>query len=111
MTRDEIAAVIASVGIPSAFGHFNRKDVPAGQPYICFATVTREDFYADDAVLVKIAALRVELYSASPDFALEDRLEAALAEAGLDCEKDGPDFIESESLYLTTYETEVILNA
>lgn len=111
MTREEISAVIESVGIPSAFGHFNKEDVPAGQPYICFATVTREDFYADDAVLVKIAALRVELYAVVPDFALEDRLEAALAGAGLDCDKDGPDYIAEEKLYLTTFETEVILNA
>ena len=101
--------MIAGVGIPYAYYQFKKKDAPGGPPFICFLYPERDDFLADDENYRQITALRVELYTDAPDFALEDSVEAALNGAGLVFTKDGPDYIESERMYMTTYSTTVLL--
>ena len=101
--------MIAGVGIPYAYYQFKKKDAPGGPPFILFLYPERADFLADDTNYRQITTLRVELYTDEPDFALEDSVETALAGAGLVFTKDGPDYIQSERMYMTTYETSVVL--
>lgn len=112
MTRGQINAMLKAVGLPVAYDHFdtNDDDRPSGPPFICFLYPNRDDFAADNRNYVRITALRVELYTDAPSFDLEDSLEAALDAAELAYSKSGPDYIDDERMYITTYETEVILN-
>ena len=111
MTRKDISDMIAGVGIPYAYYQFKKKDAPGGPPFICFLYPERDDFLADDTNYRQITALRVELYTDAPDFALEDSVETALAGAGLVFSKNGPEYIQSERMYMTTYETATPLEA
>ena len=110
MTRVDIASMIEAIGIPYAFDHF--PDIPGkhpqGPPYICFLLPKRNDFMADDKAYVKFAELVVELYTDNVDFELEAKVEAALDAAELPYDQTRR-YIDSESMYQTTYTTEVIL--
>ena len=109
MTRAEIATMIAGVGLPFAYDHFKKEEAPAGPPFICFLYPENGDFIADDINYQRITGLTVELYTDDPDFTKEAAVEAALNGAGLVYAKSGPEYIQSERMYMTTYETSVVL--
>lgn len=110
MTRQAIADMIASVGIPYAYNEFDVNDEgrPDGPPFICFLYPAGSGFAADDCAYVSFAQLVVELYTDNVDFTLEAALEAALRGADLVCDKEQA-YIDAEHMYQTTYTTEVIL--
>ena len=109
MTRAEIATMIAGVGLPNAYDHFKKEESPGGPPFICFMYTDDDDFVADDINYQRITGLTVELYTDDPDFTQEAAVEAALNGAGLVYAKSGPEYIQSERMYMTTYETSVVL--
>ena len=111
MTRAEISTMIAGVGIPYAFDHFDDEDGahPQGPPFICFMLSARDDFHADNGNYVKVAQLVIELYTDDPDFTLEAAVESALTTAGLGYQRGDQSFIDSEQMYQTIYNTEVLL--
>lgn len=111
MTREQIATMIAGIGLPNAYDHFDDKDGahPQGPPFICFFISARDDFHADNGNYVKVAELIIELYTDEPDFDLEAAVEAALSAADLPYQREGQDYIESERMFQTTYNTEVLL--
>ena len=109
MTFDDVAALIDSLGIPSAYYQFPN-DTEQAPPFICFYYPGSDDLFADNKNYQKIEALTIELYTDEKDFDLESQLEAALIEAGLPYSRDET-YIESERLHVTTYNTEVIINA
>lgn len=108
MTYNQIASIIASVGVPYAYHHF-----PDGTgqdtPFICFFYPQSDDFAADDTNYQRINQLTVELYTDNKDFALEKQVEDALTGAGLVWTKE-EDYIDEERMYLASYLTEVIIN-
>lgn len=111
MTTQEIASMIESVGVPYAYYQFeeNNPNNPAPDPpFICFYYPTAEDFKADNINYAHINALTVELYTDAKDFDLEARVEAALTAAELPYAK-GETYIDSERMYMTTYNTEVLI--
>lgn len=111
MTRAQIAAMIAGIGLPNAFGHFEDEDGnrPQGPPYIYFSCEARADFHADGINYVKIAMLTIELATAEPDFETQAAIEDALTAAELTFEKPDQEYMDTERIYLTTYNTEVLL--
>jgi hypothetical protein len=111
MTRAQIAAMIAGIGLPNAFGHFDDDDGdrPQGPPYIYFSYETRSDFYADGINYAKIAALTIELCTTEPDFDAQNGIEATLTAAELTFEKPDQEYLDTERIYITTYQTEVLL--
>ena len=111
MTREDIATMIAGIGIPYAFDHFGDDDGehPQGPPFICFLYTDRNDFHADGVNYARIAQLSIELYTDEPDFELEEAVEAALTAADLTFGRPEQDFIDGEQMYQTTYNTEVLL--
>lgn len=112
MTREEIASMIAGIGLPNAYDHFRDEDGqhPQGPPFICFLYPNDDDFKADNVNYARVTALVIELYTDNVDFALEDAVAAALIANELPFAKEQR-YIDAERMYQTTYETEVILNA
>ena len=108
MTRAEIAAMIAGVGLPYAYDHFDEVTLP---PRICFLYPDSADFMADGANYQGITDLTIELYTDAPDFAHEAAIEAALGAAGLAYARTGPEYIREERMYMTTYDTSVLLTS
>lgn len=111
MTREEISTMIAGIGLPYAYDHFDEADGehPQGPPFICFLYPNSDDFMADNINYARVTALRVELYTDEPDFSLEDAVEAALIAQELPFAK-AQEYIDGERMYLTSYDTEVLLH-
>ena len=107
MTYQNIATMLNSVGIPTAYHHF---DDGSGQepPFICFFYESSADMYADDSNYQKIENLVVELYTDNKDFALEQRLESVLRDAGLTWSRDET-YISTERMYEVVYNIVVII--
>lgn len=107
MTYQNVATMLNSVGIPTAYHHF---DKGSGQepPFICFFYESSADMYADDSNYQKIENLVVELYTDNKDFALEQRLEGVLRDAGLTWSRDET-YISTERMYEVVYNIVVII--
>lgn len=108
MTTTEIATLIASVGLPSAYNHFPEKAAPS-PPFICFYYAQPNNFNADNTTHQKMAALTIELYSNNKDLTSEAAVESVLIANDLPYTKNET-YIDGEKLYLNSYETEVILH-
>ena len=109
MTRDDIASMIAGIGLPYAYDHFTKEEAPSGPPFICFLYTSDDDFLADDRNYQRITGLTVELYTDAPDWAREEAVETALNSSGLVYGKNGPSYISAERMYQTTWDTTVVL--
>lgn len=110
MTHEKIATMIAGIGLPYAYHHFEPAEA-VDPPFICFLYPGRVDFLADGTNYQKIVNLRIELYVDEPDFEKETAIENALAAAGMVYEAEGPVYIESEKMYMTIYSTSILLEA
>ena len=108
MTYKEIADMIAEIGLPNAYYEFpdNTEQNP---PFVCFYFPESDDFFADNQNYVGIRRLFVELYADNKDFTLESTVEHVLTSHGLTFRKS-EEYITSERMLQTLYETEVIIN-
>lgn len=107
MTTQEVAAMVAEVGIPTAYYQFTNETAKA-PPFLCFYYPSDNDFKADDLNYVRINRLIIELYTDEKDFALEHRVEEVLSNHGLVYTRS-EDHLDDEKLYMVVYETEVII--
>lgn len=105
MTRLQIAQLIESFGIPSTYYSFPTNQAPS-LPYVVYYYPNRDDVMADNENFVKVATLRIELYTDIKDFALEGNIEDSLP---FPYSKESL-YIDSEKMYETIYESEVIIN-
>lgn len=107
MTHSEVAAMIASVGLPYAYYQFpdNTEQQP---PFICFYYQNNNDFIADNTNFQKIEHLVIELYTDNKDFALEQTLEGVLTSAGIVYSRDET-YIDSERMQEVVYESDVVI--
>lgn len=108
MTTKEIATMIASLKIPYAYYQF--PETAETTPFICFFYAGDNDFKADNANYRKIDRLVIELYTKNKDLALESQLEGVLAQNGLVWSRSEY-YVDSERMYETIYETNVIIDA
>ena len=108
MTYKEIASMIDSVGLPSAYYQFPDA-TPQAPPFICFLYPRNDDLYADDSNYQTIVQLVVELYTDTKDFELEAVVEAVLATHGLTWSKESG-YLDGEKMQMTTYSMEVLIN-
>lgn len=109
MTRKAIATMIAGVGLPYAYDHFEETEAPGAPPFICFLYPDSAGFHADNVNYAPVERLVIELYTDTIDFAKEEAVLAALNSAGLSCSYSR-EWIESERMYQTTFTTEVLIN-
>ena len=109
MTYAEISQMISAVGIPYAYHHFEEG---SGQqpPFITFYYQGDNDFIADNINYQAVRPLTLELYTDNKDFALEAAVESVLTANGLTFSRSEI-FIDSEQMYMVTYNTEVLINA
>ena len=107
MTTQEVASMVASVGIPTAYYEFpdNTGQEP---PFICFYYPGDNDFKADNINYAKINRLIIELYTDSKDFALEAAVEQVLKDNELAFIRNET-YIDSERMYEVIFETQVII--
>ena len=108
MTTSEIAQMIASIGLPYAYDHFEESESPGGPPFICFTYPESENFFADGRVYQKIKQLQIELYTDEKDFSLEEAIENMLDEADLGYDSYET-YLDSEKMYMVRWETEVLI--
>lgn len=108
MTYQNVATMIASIGLPYAYDHFT-DETGREPPFICFIYPETDDFIADNKNYTKIRRLQIELYTDNKDFELEARVESVLEAAGLVYKADG-DFLNTEQMYMQTYNTEVLID-
>lgn len=108
MTTQEISAMIGEIGIPYAYDHFT-KETAKPCPFICFFYAGSDDMAADNVNHARIERLIVELYCDNKDFALEKTVQDTLNSHGLFFTRSEM-YIDSEQMYETIYESEVIIN-
>lgn len=109
MTHQDITQMVSGIGIPYAYYQFS-KDTAEPTPFICFYYTGDNDVIADNINYARVDGLTVELYTDEKDFTLEAQVEGAFREAGLPYSRDEA-YIDSEQMHLTTYYTEVVINA
>lgn len=113
MTYKEVYQVLTGIEkapgetIPVAYLMFPEDASPA-PPFICYYYTGDDDILADNTNYQKIRPLTIELYTDNKDFALEDAVETALNAAGL-VFSPMEAYIESEKMYMVSYETEIIV--
>lgn len=117
MTYKEVYQMVSTIpldntnSIPAAYYQFPEDDPinPAPPPpFICYYYSGSNDLMADDKNYQKIRPLTIELYTDNKDFALESTVESALITAGLPFTRS-EDYIDSEHLYMVTYESQIIV--
>lgn len=107
MTTSQVAAMIASVGVPSAYHHFTDQ-TGIEPPFIVFYYDRSADFIADDTNYVKANSLIIEFCSDEKDFDLEKIIEDTLNANGLVYSRTET-YIDSERMYMTVFSTSVII--
>jgi hypothetical protein len=107
MKISDIKDVLADAGLPVTYLQWPEHGVPE-LPYLVWYLPNSRNIAADNKVYKRREALNVELYANPRDFATEAALEAVLDEAGLVWEKTA-DFIGSENMSQTLYETEILI--
>lgn len=114
MTYKEVYTLVSTIpmtqekNIPAAYFQFPEDNAPP-PPFITYYYPSDNDFKADDTNYTLIRDLTIELYTDNKDFTLEKAVEDQLTSNGLVYSKT-EDYIESEKLYMITFETEVIIN-
>ncbi len=108
MTIEEVAEMIKETGLPTRYEQYPNKQVPP-LPYTVYYFPNSNNFGADDETYIKITALNIELYTATKSPKDEIRVEQVLRNHGIYWNKTEA-FIESEHMYETLYEMEIIIN-
>lgn len=103
MTYQELEQLLAPLGVPFTFHHWEQ---PPAMPYGVYFDESTDNFEADDIAYVVIRHFNIELYVRRRDPDLEGRLEGILSAAGLYWDKDAA-YIASERFYQIVYEIEV----
>lgn len=107
MTIQDVAAMVRTVGIPTAYYAFP-EGTEMATPFLCFMFTSSGDMYADDSNYQDIRTLVVELYTANKDFELENSVREVLTANNLTFTM-ASDYISSERMFITTYTMEVVI--
>lgn len=108
MTEKYIYAILQSTGIPFRYFKWNENEsVPI--PFGVYYFPSSSNFAADGIVYKQKLDLSVEIYTEIKDFSVEQKIESVLQKNGWAWQKSET-YIESERLYMVTYETEVFIN-
>ena len=95
--------------IPAAYLQFPEDGSAPPPPFICYYYTGDNDLKADNVNYQKIRQLTVELYCDNKNFTLESAVESALTSNGFVYSKY-EEYIDSEKMYMTTYEMEVVIS-
>lgn len=109
MTYQEVATMVASVGVPYAYYQFPEGTAQA-TPFITFYFDGSNDMYADDANYQRIRPLVIELYTDNKDFELEATVESVLNSNGLTYARS-ESWVESERMNMVAFSADVIITS
>lgn len=109
MTYTEINTLIASIGLPYNYDHFE-DETDVTPPFITFAFTDSDDLMADNTNYQKIRPLSIFLYTRLKDFETEAKVEGILTANGLTFFRS-ENFLSNEKLFQIEYEMEVLINA
>lgn len=101
MTLEALGEKLKVVGVPVAYNVFK---TPQTVPYICYIITNSDNLIADGSVYIRIDKVQIELYTKDKDTTLELKLEQALSDFHY---QSNEDYIESENIYLKTYEIQI----
>lgn len=107
-TREEIYAMVNSIGLPCAYYEFQQA-TPQVPPFVVWFFATNNDVMADNENYVDKEILSIELYTKIRDFEQEKAVEAVLRANGFSYGKE-PNYIDSEQIWQIAYESEVIID-
>lgn len=107
MTTQDIAAMIAEIGVPYAYREFT-KATAQPPPFVCFFLDGSDNFDADDKAYQHVETLIVELYTDAKDFTLEERCEAVFDAHDLPWERQEI-YLGDEQMSETIYSLSVLL--
>lgn len=106
MTYQDIFSMLQETHLPVAYNFF---ETPQTLPYIIFTFPTNNDFVADNSNYVEIVRVQVELYTERKSIPTERILEDVLKAHNCVYEKSSA-WIESESMNVTYFEMEILIN-
>ncbi|MCG7329911.1 hypothetical protein [Streptococcus cristatus] len=101
MTPEEVIALIRTIGLPSAYHHFEEGHSPK-PPYLVYHFPSFEHYGADNGVYHKQLECDLELYTSLKDLATEQQVEHVLDTAPFYYDKVEV-YLPSEKLYQVTY--------
>lgn len=107
MTYKEVAAMVKSIGIPTAYYQFPENTEQA-TPFVCFYFTGDNDFLADNSNYQAIETLVVEVYADDKNFDLEQTVESVLKSADMVWSKEET-YIDTEKMFETIYTMDVII--
>lgn len=107
MTYQEVATMVASIGVPYAYYQFPEGTEQAC-PFVCFFFSGDADLAADNTNYQKIRPLAIELYTDNKDFSREAVIEGILNEHGLVFSREET-YIDSERMFMVVYTTSIII--
>ena len=109
MTYQQVATMVASIGVPYAYYQFPEGTAFA-PPFVCFYFEGSDDLYADDKNYQKIRPLTIELYTDNKDFSLEATVEGILTSNGLTYARN-ESWIDSERMNMVAYTADIIITS
>lgn len=107
MTTNEIAAMVAEIGIPYAYYQFPEGTAQPA-PFICFFLSYDNDMKADNSNYQKIERLIIELYTDNKDYQLERTTEGVLASHGMVWNRSET-WLDTERMVEVIYEMDVVI--
>ena len=109
MTYQQIATMVASIGVPYAYYQFP-EGTAQPTPFVCFYFEGSNDLEADNTNYQRIRPLTIELYTDNKDFSLEATVEGILTSNGLTYARN-ESWIESERMNMVAYTADVIITS
>lgn len=109
MTTQDVATMVASIGLPYAYYEFP-DNTALEPPFVCFLFTDNNDMKADNINYTDQRTLVIELYTAQKDFIFESLIRSVLNSYELPFSQ-ASDYLAGEHLYITTFTTEVVINA
>lgn len=110
MTRQQVADILETIGLPMSYRFFPIGNAPESPPYLLYFYEGNDDMMADDQNYVDIKNLVVELYTEGErEWATETAVDNVLKANNLVYSKE-EEYLTEANMYRTTYEMEVIIN-
>lgn len=108
MTTQEVANMVAEIGLPYAYYEFP-DDVERELPFIAFLFTDNNDFIADNINYTDTRTLVIELYTREKDFSLEQTVRSILNGHEMPFSQES-EYLNDERCWITTFTTEVVIN-
>lgn len=113
MTFEEIKTCFEGVAQANnlGFGYAPFREGKEPQtPYLAFSYPDRHDFPGDNKAYVRISRVSILLVTSAKEIDLEEAVEAELVSLGIQFSKES-DFYRDEDVFISTYETEELIDA